>query len=84
MATVLRTLLPMVVSFLGASSVLIVRASYRLGQSTTAAATRAAIGALLVTGLTAVWVRKRDGIRRSLKSFMSEGRSYTAQQRTSR
>ena len=81
-STALRTLLPILVSGLGAATVLLVRHAYEQGASTTAAAVRGAVGAVLLTGATLLWVRKRDQWRAAFRSFMAEGRSYTTQQRS--
>lgn len=80
--TALRTLLPIVVSGLGAATVLLVRHAYQQGDSTVGAAMRGTVGALLLTGAVLLWVRKRDQWRATFRSFVAEGRSYTAQQRS--
>ena len=81
--TAIRTMLPIIVSGLGAATVLIVRRAHEHGDATVGAAVRGAIGALLLIGGVLVWVRKRDSWRAALRSFMADGRSYTSQQRSS-
>jgi hypothetical protein len=81
-SSALRVGLPILVSTLGASVVLLVRQAERLGTSTVGAAVRGAIGALLIVGFTVVWVRRRDTWKRKFRGFMSEGQAYTKQQRS--
>ncbi len=81
--TFLRLAWPIVVSMLTTCTVLLPRAALEVGDSTVGAAVRGAIGALLVVVLVFQWVRLRDRLRRKIKSFMDEGRNYTAQQRSS-
>jgi hypothetical protein len=81
--TAVRTLLPIIVSGLGAATVLIVRSAHDHGDATVGAALRGAIGAVLLVGVVLLWVRKRDAWRAAFRSFMAEGRSYTSQQRSS-
>jgi hypothetical protein len=81
--TFLRLAWPIIVSMLTTATVLLPRAAFQVGDSATGAAVRASIGALLVVVLVYQWVRLRDRLRRKIKSFMDEGRSYTAQQRSS-
>ena len=82
--TVLKTLIPLVVSVVGAVTVLLVRSAVEKDGSDAAigAAVRAAVMALLVVGGVAAWVRYRDRLRRSFREFMNEGRTYTQQQRS--
>lgn len=82
--TVIRTLIPLVISIAGAVSVLLVRSSVdRDGpDAAIGAAVRAAIATLLVAVAVGTWTRYRDRIRRSISGFVSEGRTYTQQQRT--
>jgi hypothetical protein len=77
-----RVGLPIVVSALAACTVLLVRHAETLGSSTVGGALRGAIGASLLVVLITVWVRKRDRWRRKLRQFMSDGQSYTKQQRS--
>jgi hypothetical protein len=81
-SSALRVGLPILVSTLGASVVLLVRQAERVGTSTIGAAVRGAIGAMLIVGFTAVWVRRRDAWKRKFRGFMSEGQAYTKQQRS--
>ena len=81
-SSALRVGLPILVSALAASTVLLVRQAERLGTSLTGAALRGAIGASLLTGLVTYWVRRRDQWRRKFRQFMSDGQSYTKQQRS--
>jgi hypothetical protein len=74
--TTTRLLLPLVISGLGAAPALLIRsATTASGASPIAAAVRAAGGALLVAGATALWVHRRDRWRRTLNAFMAEGRA---------
>lgn len=84
LTTILRTLLPLIVSVIGSAGVLMVRGAHNLGQSTVQAAVRIAIGLLLLVALTAQWVRRRDDWRMKFKSMMAEGRDVTAQQKAQR
>ncbi|MFM2070039.1 MAG: hypothetical protein RLZZ623_302 [Actinomycetota bacterium] len=85
MSTVLRTIIPLAVSCIGAVSVLFVRQALESGITTPiAAAIRAGMFVVLMIAGVATWVRFRDRIRRSIKSFMSDGRAQTQQQRSSR
>ncbi len=74
--------LPILVSTLAASTVLLVRQAERLGTSTTGAALRGAIGASLLTLLITYWVRRRDHWRRKIRQFMADGQSYAKQRST--
>mgnify|MGYP003350091542 CR=1 FL=1 len=56
------------------------RSAAELGESTVAAAVRSSVGIILIVLLTAQWVRLRDRVRRSVRAFMADGRSYTADQ----
>jgi hypothetical protein len=86
MITATKALLPLLVSTLGAAPVLLVRSAATPvgGGPVTAAAVRAAIGAMLLTAVTALWVYKRDAWKKSMGAFMAEGRAVTAQQRAGR
>ena len=84
LTTILRTLLPLIVSVIGSVGVLLVRGAHTLGQPTVPAAVRAGIGELLLVALTAQWVRKRDDWKQKFKSMMAEGREVTAQQKAQR
>jgi hypothetical protein len=82
MSSAIRIGIPVMVSALAAATVLLVRRAEQLGTSATGAALRGAIGALLLTFLIAYWVRRRDQWKRKFRQFMSDGRSYTKQQRS--
>jgi hypothetical protein len=82
LTTVVRTLIPLFVSFIGSASVLVVRAAHNSGQSEIGAAVRIGIAQLIIAGLIIVWVRRRDEWRLKFKNMMAEGREVTAQQRT--
>jgi hypothetical protein len=84
LTTVLRVLIPFVVSVIGTLNVLLVRQSWRLGDSTVAAALRGAVGTAVLVAACAWWVRKHDDLSRAIKQFMHEGREYTTQQRSAR
>jgi hypothetical protein len=84
-STVLRTLLPLVVSTVGTLPVIAARESVR-SEGTSAAlptALRAAVAVLLVVGAVGWWVRARDRIHRKIRAFMAEGRSHASGQRAS-
>ncbi|MCU1504165.1 MAG: hypothetical protein JWM12_3519 [Ilumatobacteraceae bacterium] len=82
--TLLRVVIPLVVSALATVNVLLVRQAELRGDSTVGAAIRGAIGTILLVAATAWWVRKRDDMRKAIKSFMSQGRDYTTEQRSAR
>jgi hypothetical protein len=82
--TLLRVIIPLVVSALATVNVLLVRQAERNGDSTVGAALRGAIGTALLVAATAYWVRKRDDIRKAIKQFMNQGREYSTQQRSVR
>jgi hypothetical protein len=79
--TVMRTLIPLLVSIAGALPVLAVRAAHEDGANELASAARAALAVVLLVVAVAVWVRKRDRVRRRVRAFMAEGRAATQQQR---
>jgi hypothetical protein len=81
-STAMRVGLPILVSVLAAATVLLVRRAEQLGTSPTGAAVRGAIGAVLLIVLVSYWVRRRDQWRRKFRQFMSDGQSYTKQQRS--
>jgi hypothetical protein len=82
-STAIRIVWPIVVSALTTCTVLLVRSADRLGGSTVSAAIRGSIGIMLVALLVYQWVRVRDRMRRKIRAFMDEGRSYQSQQRSS-
>jgi hypothetical protein len=79
--TTLRLIWPIVVSTATTCTVLLVRTAQRHGDSLTGAALRGALGATLFVALVAWWVRARDRLRLKIRSFLDEGRAYTANQR---
>src|SRR4051794_2562936 len=81
-SSALRIGLPIFVSALAAATVLLVRQAERVGTSATGAAIRGAVGAALVAGAVALWVRRRDEWKRKFRLFMSDGQSYTKQRST--
>ena len=81
-SSAMRVGLPILVSALAASTVLLVRHAEQLGTSTVGAALRGAIGAALLSCLIGYWVRRRDQWKRKFRQFMSDGQSYTKQQRS--
>ena len=81
-SSAMRVGLPILVSALAASTVLLVRHAERLGTSPVGAALRGAIGAALLTCLIGYWVRRRDQWKRKFRQYMSDGQSYTKQQRS--
>ncbi len=81
-SSAMRVGLPILVSALAASTVLLVRHAERLGTSPVGAALRGVIGAALLTCLIGYWVRRRDQWKRKFRQFMSDGQSYTKQQRS--
>ena len=84
LTTILRTLLPLIVSIIGSIGVLVVRAAVNAGQSGAQAAIRIGIALLLLVALAIQWVRKRDDWKLKFKSIMAEGRDVTAQQKAQR
>ena len=83
--TSLRMLIPLVVSGIGALSVLLVRAALR-GPDPSAVlgtAIRTAVGVVLLCAAVVMWVRKRDAFRRWWRGFVAEGRTQSNQQRRS-
>ncbi|MEO5902170.1 MAG: hypothetical protein ABIR68_18845 [Ilumatobacteraceae bacterium] len=82
--TLLRVLIPLVVSTIATLNILLVRSAVQRGDSAIGAAIRGAIASSLLAAAVAWWVRKRDDIRRSIKAFTSQGRDYTTQQRSAR
>ncbi len=78
-SSAMRIGLPILVSGLAASTVLLVRQAERTGNSPTGAALRGAIGASLLIFLIGYWVRRRDQWRRKFRQFLSDGQSYTKQ-----
>lgn len=82
MTTVLRTLIPLIVSAVGAAMALGVRSALVAGTTDPIAnAVRGAVAAVLVAAAVATWVRFRDRLRARFRAFMAEGREATQQQR---
>lgn len=75
LGSVIRAGFPLVVSTVGAATVLFVRSATGAGDVLWAAACRGAVGALLLAFLAAQWVRLRDRSRASATTFMAEGRA---------
>ncbi len=84
LTTILRTLMPLLVSMLGSVGILIVRAADTSGTSVIGAATRVGLGQLMIAGLIAVWVRRRDIWGAKFRALMAEGKQATSQQRAER
>jgi hypothetical protein len=82
MSSALRVGIPIVVSALAASTILLVRHAERAGQPPAGAAIRGAVGAVLLVLVVGYWVRRRDQWRRKFRQFMSDGQAYTKQQRS--
>ncbi len=84
LTTILRTLLPLLVSMIAAVGVLLVRAAQTSGASVTGAAIRVAIGQLMLAALVGLWVRRRDIWAQKFKALMAESKQATTQQRAER
>jgi hypothetical protein len=84
MTTIVRMLLPLVVSVIGSVSVLAVRGAQRTGASELAVAIRMSVFQLMLCAFIGWWVRRRDAWKIKLKAFMAEGKQATAQQRAAR
>jgi hypothetical protein len=82
---VIRTVIPLVISAIGAAMALGVRSALDNGRTDPLAnAVRGAAAVLLLAGGTAAWVKYRDRARQKIRSFMAEGREQTQQQRSAR
>jgi hypothetical protein len=68
-----RTAWPLIVALVGTLPVVAARRAHVVGNEPLPAAVQAAIGALLVAGLTAAWLRFREPARAWWKSFQEEG-----------
>jgi hypothetical protein len=80
--TVLRTLIPLIISAIGAAMALGVESALENGLTDPLAnAIRGAVAVVLLAVATAAWVRYRDRARAKMRAFMAEGRDYTQQQR---
>ncbi len=83
--TVIRTVIPLVISAIGAAMVLGVRSAIDDGGADPLSnAIRGCVAVVLLTIATAVWVKYRDRARRKIRAFMAEGRTHTQQQRSAR
>jgi hypothetical protein len=83
--TVIRTVIPLVISAVGAAMALGVRSAIDNGTADPLTnAIRGAVAAVLLTLGTAVWVKYRDRARNKIRAFMAEGRNYTKEQRSAR
>jgi hypothetical protein len=82
MSSAFRIGLPILISALAASTVLIVRRAEQLGASATSAALRGAIACLLLALMITYWVRSRDRWRRKFRQFMADGQALTKQRRS--
>lgn len=79
--TVIKTLIPLIVSAVGAAMALGVESALQDGGDPLPNAVRGAVAIVLLAVGTAAWVRYRDRARRKIRAFMAEGRDYTQQQR---
>jgi hypothetical protein len=68
-----RTAWPLIVALIGTLPVVSARRAFVNGNEPVPAAIQAAIGALLVAGLTVAWLRFREPARAWWKSFQEEG-----------
>ncbi|MEX0847134.1 MAG: hypothetical protein WD023_05085 [Ilumatobacteraceae bacterium] len=85
LTNVLQTVLPLIVPLVGALSVLAVRQAIPDGATAAiSAASRMALGLVLLVGAVTAWVRHRDRIRAKIRQFMAEGKAQTTQQRSTR
>ncbi len=82
--TVLRTVIPLVVSAFGAAWAIGVRVGIDDGAGAALGnAVRAAVGTTLLTAAVVAWVRFRDRMRRWYRSMMADSRDYQQQRRGS-
>jgi len=84
LTTILRTLMPLLVSMVGSVGILIVRAAHDAGNPTIGAAVRVGLGQIMIAGLVGLWVRRRDVWSVKFRAVMAEGKQTTAQQRAER
>lgn len=84
MTTIVRMLLPLVVSIIGSVGVLAVRAAHRTGKPELATAIRMAVAQLMLCAFIGWWVRRRDAWKIKFNAFMAEGKQASAQQRAAR
>jgi hypothetical protein len=83
--TVLRTLIPLLVSAFGAAWALGVRVGVDAGDGSAAlgAGVRAAVATTLLVAAVVTWVRSRDRLRAWFRTMMSDSRDYQQQRRGS-
>lgn len=83
-STVMRTLVPLVVSIAGSLPILVVRevVADRGASAAVATAARGVLAIALIAGAVGWWVRARDRIRRKFHSFMAQGRAGARQSST--
>ena len=84
LTTILRTLMPLLVSMIGSVGILVVRSAHDNGTSEIGAALRIGVAQLMLAGLVGLWVRRRDVWSVKFRNMMEEGRQTTAQQRAGR
>ncbi len=83
--TVIRTLIPLVISAVGAAMALGVRSALDSGTTDPIGnAIRGCVAVVLLTLFAGVWVKYRDRARRKIRAFMTAGREQTQQQRSAR
>lgn len=84
LTTSMRMLIPLLVSALGALSVLAVRTAVRspAAGDELGTAIRVLVGVALLCGAVVAWVRQRDRMRRWWHRFVADGRNYTQQTRS--
>jgi hypothetical protein len=81
--TVLRVLIPLIVSAAGTVGILVVRESIRAGSNPIVAAVRIAVADILLVVLVGGWVRFRDDIHAKIRGLLADGRAQTAASRSS-
>lgn len=82
LTTIVRGLIPLIVSVIGAIGVVLVRSAHEHGTSEIGAAVRIGVFQLMLIAFVGMWVRRRDEWKRKFKNMMAEGREQTAQQRS--
>jgi hypothetical protein len=73
MKLALRTAWPIIVALIGSLPVVAARRAATTGNAPVPVAIQAAIGAMLVAGMTAAWLRFREPARAWWKQFQEEG-----------
>ena len=84
MTTVVRMLIPIVVSTLAHVGVVVLRNAHTRGQSEIGTALRIVVAQLLVCAAVAWWVRRRDAWKIKINAFLADGRQASIQQRNAR